>query len=130
MKLRVFFIAIAILGVGALFITSCKKNTDCVGVVICQDSTGAGVAGTRVYLYANVKTPNQGTITADIRATGITDEAGRVSFTFKLPAIYDIMATKTVSAAATSTSSTKTYSAVSIIKLEEGKTIDKTVTLR
>lgn len=129
MKLKGFFIAIAVVGIGALFITSCKKNTDCVGVVICQDSTGTGVAGTRVYLYANVKTPNQGTITADIRATGITDDAGRVSFTFKLPAIYDIMAIKTLSATGSSSTAT-TYSAISIIKLEEGKTIDKTVTLR
>jgi hypothetical protein len=122
MKLRGIFIAFAVIGVMFLFITSCKKNTDCVAIVICNDSTGTGIGGAQVYLYANVKTPNQGTITADIRASGVTDETGRVSFTFKLPAIYDITALKTISA--------KTYSAVSIIKLEEGKTIDKTVTLR
>src|SRR5438105_1508624 len=107
MKLRGIFIAIA---VGFLFITSCKKNTDCVANVICNDSTGVGIKGATVYLYANVKTTVGGTITADLRATGITDAGGRVSFTFKLPAIYDIRASKVISA--------KTYSAVSIIKLE------------
>ncbi len=122
MKLRGIFIAIAVVGVGFLFITSCKKNTDCIANVICNDSTGVGITGATVYLYANVKTPVGGTITADLRATGITDAGGRVSFTFKLPAIYDIRASKVISA--------KTYSALSIIKLEEGKGVDKTVVLR
>ncbi|HWY12573.1 MAG TPA: hypothetical protein VN026_14670 [Bacteroidia bacterium] len=122
MKLRGFFIAIAVVGIGFLFITSCKKNTDCIANVICNDSTGVGIGGATVYLYANVKTPVGGTITADLRATGITDAGGKVSFTFKLPAIYDIKASKVISA--------KTYSALSIIKLEEGKGVDKTVVLR
>ena len=122
MKLRGFFVAIAVVGVGFLFITSCKKNTDCIANVICNDSTGVGISGATVYLYANVKTPVGGTITADLRATGVTDAGGKVSFTFKLPAIYDIRALKTISA--------KTYSALSIIKLEEGKGVEKTVVLR
>ena len=122
MKLRGFFIAIAVVGVGFLFITSCKKNTDCIANVICNDSTGIGITNATVYLYANVKTPVGGTITADLRATGVTDAGGRVSFTFKLPAIYDIRASKLIGA--------KTYSALSIIKLEEGKGVDKTVVLR
>ena len=122
MKLRGIFVAIAVIGVGFLFITSCKKNTDCIANVICNDSTGVGISGATVYLYANVKTPIGGTITADLRATGLTDAGGRVSFTFKLPAIYDIRASKVISA--------KTYSALSIIKLEEGKGVDKTVVLR
>lgn len=122
MKLRGIFIAIAVVGIGFLFTISCKKNTDCVANVVCNDSTGTGISGATVYLYANVKTPNQGTITADLRATGVTDEGGRVSFTFKLPAIYDVKALKVISA--------KTYSALSIIKLEEGKGVEKVVTLR
>lgn len=122
MKLRGIFIAIAVVGIGFLFITSCRKNTDCIANVVCNDSTGVGISGATVYLYANVKTPNQGTITADLRATGVTDAGGKVSFTFKLPAIYDVKATKVISA--------KTYSALSIIKLEEGKGVEKVVTLR
>lgn len=122
MKLNGIFVAIAVIGVGFLCVTSCKKNTDCIANVVCNDSTGVGVGGATVYLYANVKTPVGGTITADLRATGITDAGGKVSFTFKLPAIYDIRASKIISA--------KTYSAISIIKLEEGKGVEKVVTLR
>lgn len=105
-----------------MFNVSCKKNTDCVAVVQCYDSTGIGMEGVDVLLYANVKTPLNGTITADLRASGITDASGRVSFTFKLPAIYDIKATRT--------SGTSSLSGVSIIKLEEGKSIEKEVTVR
>jgi hypothetical protein len=122
MKLRGIFIAVAILGVGFLFITSCKKNTDCIANIICNDSTGVGMSGATVYLYANVKTTGGGTITADIRATGVTDGSGRVSFTFKLPAIYDVKALKSVGSAS--------MQGISIVKLEEGKGVDKTVVVR
>lgn len=122
MKARVFLIALAIFGVGFLFITSCKKKTDCIANIICNDSTGVGMSGATVYLYANVKTPVGGTITADLRATGITDASGRVSFTFKLPAIYDVKALKTVGSAS--------MQGISIIKLEEGKSVEKTVVVR
>lgn len=122
MKLKGFFIAVASLAIGFLFITSCKKNTDCVANIICNDSTGVGMSGATVFLFANVKTPNSGTITADIRATGITDESGKVSFTFKLPGIFDVKALKTVGSAS--------MQGISIIKLEEGKAVDKTVVVR
>src|SRR5688572_11879755 len=95
MKLQGFLIGLTVVALGFLCFTSCKKNTDCVAVVICNDSTGTGIGGAKVYLYANVKTSIGGTITADLRATGYTDETGRVSFTFKLPAIYDINAAVT-----------------------------------
>ena len=122
MKLRGIFIAIATLCIGFLFITSCKKNTDCIANIVCHDSTGVGMSGATVYLYANVKTPNSGTITADLRATGITDGTGRVSFTFKLPAIYDVKALKGVG--------TASMQGISIIKLEEGKAVEKIVVVR
>jgi hypothetical protein len=48
-----------------------------------------------------------------------------VKFTFKLPAIYDIRATYI-----TTTVPTKTLVGTGIIKLEEGKGSDKTVTLK
>lgn len=122
MKLKGILIGLAVIGLMSMLNVSCKKNTDCVAVVQCYDSTGVGMAGVDVLLYANVKTATQGTITADLRASGITDAAGRVSFTFKLPAIYDIKATLT--------SGTSSLSGVSIIKLEEGKSIEKEVTVR
>lgn len=106
--------------------TSCQKETDCKATVNCIDSTGSVVANASVQLYALVKDPNDpkgtATYTADVKANGTTDGGGQVKFTFKLPAIYDIKATTVVG--------TKTLSGASIIKLEEGKSVSKTVTLK
>jgi hypothetical protein len=106
--------------------TSCRKETDCKATVKCVDSTGVALNGASVYLFAVVKDPNDPkgvvTDTADVKAHGTTDGGGQVKFTFKLPAIYDIKATAAVGS--------RTISGTSIIKLEEGKTADKTVTLK
>jgi hypothetical protein len=106
--------------------TSCQKDTDCKAKVKCVDSIGRAVASADVLLYAQIKDPNdpksQNTYTADVKAQGKTDGAGEVEFVFKLPAILDIRATGAVG--------TKTVAGNSIIKLEEGKTVEKTVTLK
>ncbi len=112
----------------SLFVSglSCQKDTDCKAKVTCKDSLGAPVANANVLLYAVVKDPNdpkgQATYTADVKANGTSDASGEASFVFKLPAIYDIKATMVVS--------TKTLIGTGIIKLEEGKTVEKSVTLK
>lgn len=109
---------------GILFnFSSCRKETDCKAVVRCVDSVGNSVGSAEVLLYAPVKSPDgKTTYTGDVTATGTTDGSGEVRFTFKLPAIYDIKATLATG--------TRTYNGVGIIKLEEGKTVDKTVTMK
>lgn len=106
--------------------TSCQKETDCTARVKCVDSVGHAVSNANVLLYAQIKDPkdpkSQNTYTADIKATGTTDGAGETQFVFQLPAILDIKATGTIG--------TKTITGNGIIKLEEGKTVEKTVTLR
>ena len=103
--------------------TSCKKNTDCVALIQCVDSTGSvSYPNANVQLYATVKTVNNGTVIADVKASGVSDSDGKVKFTFKLPAIYDIKATLA--------SGTHTLVGNGIIKLEEGKTVSATVNLR
>lgn len=102
--------------------TSCEKNTDCKATVTCVDTAGLAVSNARVLLYATIKTSNGGTVVADVKADGTTDNGGQVRFTFKLPAIYDIRATQIVG--------TKTLSGTGIIKLEEGKGAEKTVTIK
>ncbi len=106
--------------------TSCQKETDCKATVKCVDSLGGAMGNAYVQLYALVKDPNDpkgtATYTADVKANGNTDSGGEVKFTFKLPAIYDIKASLTLG--------TKTYTGASIIKLEEGKSVSKTVTLK
>lgn len=102
---------------------SCKKETDCKARVICLDSANVAVSDADVLLYALVKSPDgKTTYTADVKANGKSNGSGQAEFVFKLPAIYDIKATKIVG--------TRTLTGVGIIKLEEGKTVDKTVTLK
>jgi len=108
----------------ALTNASCTKNTDCVATVNCVDSVGVPVNNAAVLLYATIKTASGGTVTADLKANATTDAGGQVKFTFKLPAIYDIRATAVL------TSPTKTIVGTGIIKLEEGKGAQKTVTLK
>lgn len=109
---------------GLLFnLSSCRKDTDCKATVKCIDSSGKAVNNANVLLYALVKSPDgKTTYTADVKANGNTDGDGTVKFTFKLPAIYDIKATLPLS--------TRTLTGIGIIKLEEGKTVEKTVTMK
>ena len=112
---------------GFLFTSlSCKKDTDCKARIRCVDSSGAAVVDATVLLYANVKDPNDpkgvNSYTADVKGEGRTSGDGVVDFTFKLPAIFDVRATKAVG--------TKTMVGTSIIKLEEGKTVEKVVTMK
>lgn len=99
---------------------SCNKKTDCNATITVVDSSGI-VSNAKVKLFANVKSGNT-TYVGDVKATGTTDEGGVVKFTFKLPAIFDINATKVVG--------THTYVGTGIIKLEEGKGTEKTVTIK
>lgn len=103
---------------------SCAKDTDCIATIRCvRDSSQAPVNNAAVMLYAVVKTQTSTvTYTADLKANGNTDASGEVKFTFKLPAIYDIRATVT--------EASRTYTGVSIIKLEEGKNVEKTVVMK
>lgn len=109
---------------------SCDKNTDCKATIQCVDDNGSAISGAAVQLYANVKTSNGGTVVADLKANGVTDGSGNVSFLFKLPAIYDIVATKTAVSSSTASPGTMTLVGNSIIKLEEGETVEKKVTMR
>jgi len=104
-------------------ISSCRKDTTCKAVVRCVDSSGTAIGSADVLLYAQVKSPDgKTTYTGDVTASGTSDGNGEVRFTFKLPAIYDIKATLATS--------TRTFNGIGIIKLEEGKTAEKTVTLK
>ena len=98
--------------------TSCQKNTDCKLVVTTVDSVGNILAAASVKLYATVKTPAGTPVEADIKAEGISAANGTSSYTFKLPAILDVKAE---------------YSGrkgIGIIKLEEGKTVEKKITVK
>lgn len=111
-----FFLSTFLLSLG-----SCRKDTTCRATVKCVDTSGAAVENAFIELYAPIK-DGKNTYTADVTANGNTDASGNVGFEFKLPATYDVRATITRGA--------KTFSGTTILKLEEGKTVEKTVTVR
>ena len=118
MKLRIFF-GLALLGV--VFISSlnsCQKKTDCKLVVKTVDSAGVALGSVDLKLYANVKTASGATVEADLKAQGISDGTGISNYTFKLPAILDVKAVL------------GNKSGIGIVKLEEGKTVEKTITVK
>ena len=117
MKFRVFIV----LGLLAFIIlpnVSCDKKTDCTARIICKDSLDQAMPNATVKLFANVKTATGGTVTADLKAEGITDAGGQIEFIFKLPAIYDIKALN------------GKLVGIGIIKLEQGKLTEKSVVVR
>jgi len=118
MKLKLF---IATLAFGFITIgvsSSCQKKTDCKLIVTTHDSAGNALGGATVKLYANVKTSSGATVEADLKAEGVSDAAGTSTYTFKLPAILDIKAVFGLK------------TGVGIIKLEEGKTVEKIITVK
>jgi hypothetical protein len=119
------FVSLALLISAGLLgtVISCKKETDCKVVIRCVDSLSKPVAAANVLLYAPVRSPDgKTTYTADLKANGQTSSDGIVNFTFELPAIFDVEATKVVG--------TRTISGHGIVKLEEGKTAEEEVTLK
>lgn len=113
MKLSFKILGIALL-VSAFTFIACNKDKSCKANVTCKDPNGAPVKGAEVLLYANIK-PN---VDGDVKAHGVTDANGKVSFVFKLPAIFDIKA------------AVNTQTAQGIVKLEEGKTSEATLTIQ
>lgn len=102
-----------------VFSSSCKKNKDCDAVITVIDGTNsAPIYGATVHLYP----PPSQNPTLDIQEqTGITDAAGTVTFTFKLPAILQ--------ADATPPSTLSLKPGGQLVKLEEGKQVSKTIKL-
>ena len=118
MKTKYIFSALVV-GLFAIVLgTSCEKKTDCKLTVKVVDSVGMPIAGAAVKVYANVKTATGSSVEADLKADGVSDGSGNAAFTFKLPAILDVKAVF------------KGKTGVGIVKLEEGKSVDKSVTIK
>ena len=118
MKIKLF---IATLSFGLITLgvsTSCQKKTDCKLIVTTHDSAGNVLGGATVKLYANVKTSSGATIEANLKAEGVSDGVGTSTYTFKLPAILDVKAVY------------GTKKGIGIVKLEEGKTVEKVISVK
>ncbi|MEI6020506.1 MAG: hypothetical protein WCR21_05200 [Bacteroidota bacterium] len=122
--MKLIALALGIFLISGFFVglSSCQKDTSCVASIKCVDSAGNVVGNTNLMLYALVKSADGKRIdTADLRTNGTTDADGAIKFTFKLPAIYDISATKYIGS--------KKFYGLSVIKLEEGQTVEKSVSM-
>lgn len=122
MKFKLFIatLATAFLTIGLS--TSCEKKTDCKVTIKTIDSAGFGVPNVKVKLYANVKNSTGATVEADLKAEGVSDGSGQTAFTFKLPAILDVKAIGMAGA--------DSLQGVGIVKLEEGKSVEKSITMK
>lgn len=119
MKNIFHFYGVLLILASLLFYLSCNKDTTCkVNVKCVLASSGAAVGGANVKLYAPVRTASGGTVVADVKAEGTTNSEGVVSFTFKLPAIFNIQAKK------------DTLVGNGLVTLAEGKTVDATVPMK
>ncbi|MFO0323035.1 MAG: hypothetical protein ACK504_11495 [Bacteroidota bacterium] len=118
MKIKLFITSLSVaIFLGVVF-TSCKRKTECKLKIYTVDSLGLPLKGAVVKLFVNVKTVNGNIIEADVKAQGVSNGVGSSDYTFKLPAILDINA------------NLDNKFGASIIKLEEGKTVEKTVILK
>lgn len=94
----------------AFSIPSCKKDKTTHGKIHVLDASGAYVAGATVRLSA----PN-----AQVSYTGTTDSGGFVQFDVRLPAIFDVTASK------------DSLVGTGVLRLDEpGKTTELRVTIR
>jgi hypothetical protein len=109
-----FFALFAILGSQ----TACQKQTtNCTAVITIDSAGGLPVSGATVKLY-----PPKGNL-AEAEATGTTNSAGTVTFTFSLPAILNVAATKELSVS-------DTLHGSGVIQLQIGQTESTTVTIK
>jgi len=104
-----------ILLLSVIFIsTSCNKDKTCHGKVKVVDTNGVALSGATVKLSAP-------SVSGDVVYTNVTDGSGMASFDVKLPAIFDVYATKPA----------YTGAGVGVIRLDEpGKDADVTVTIQ
>lgn len=94
----------------ALSVSSCNKDKTTHGKIHIVDASGAYVSGATVRLSA----PN-----AQVTYSGTTDSGGYVQFDVRLPAIFDVTASK------------DSLVGTGVLRLDEpGKTTELTVTVR
>jgi len=100
--------------------TSCNKETQCDAIVTVLDTVGSPIVGATVKLDCNNCPPPPPGSSATLQGNQqTTDAAGRASFSFQYEAVLDITVTHPTHVTTTG-----------IIKLEAGKTTDKSITMQ
>lgn len=125
---RKFYTALLIIPIAVMLFqvsSSCNGPQPAKCIITVMDSAGRKtLTGVKVHLYANV-TYNGQTYSSDLKADGVTGSDGKVAFSFKNPAVMDILAT--VPNCTVSGANHVYCTASGIVKMEEGKTAEKTV---
>ena len=107
------FAVASLLVFAALSSSSCKKDKTCHGTVRVVDTANNPVGSATVKLSAP-------SVNGDVTYSSTTDGSGDATFEVKLPAIFDVTATKATVGTGTG-----------VLRLDEpGKTNDVTVTLQ
>ncbi len=94
---------------------SCKKGGDTKAVITVKDSSGALIAGASVTLWQDTTVSSTTGAHSNLRVTKLTDASGNAEFIFALEAYLNITAVKDPD------------TALGFIRLEEHKTVSKTV---
>jgi hypothetical protein len=108
------FVCTFVLLFTALSSSSCKKDKTCYGKVHVVDTAGVAVANAKVKLAAP-------SVNGEVEYEEVTDGSGDASFEVKLPAIFDVTATKSTYMGMVGTG---------VLRLDEpGKTAEVTVAI-
>jgi hypothetical protein len=109
------FACVALLLLSALSTSSCKKDKTCRGKVRVLDTGGVVVGNAKVKLHASA-------VGGDVVYESTTDGTGYASFEVKLPAIFDVVATK---------ATYPSWAGNGVLRLDEpGKEAEVTVTIQ
>ncbi|MBL7889384.1 MAG: carboxypeptidase regulatory-like domain-containing protein [Bacteroidia bacterium] len=101
--------------IAAMSTPSCKKDKTCRGKVFVYDTAGQVVGNAKVKLDANA-------VNGDVTYEAYTDASGTANFEVKLPAIFDVTATK---------ATFQNMEGNGVLRLDEpGKEADVTVVIR
>lgn len=108
----------------ALLVFACKKDYLSKAVITVVDVPGKPISGATVILHAKDASTTPTGNQEYFGDTAITDEAGKASFSFNYEAIYTVEASKI------DTTSGDSIKGITRVKLEEGSTVNETVTIQ
>ena len=99
----------------SLVFFSCKKGGDTKAIITVKDATGGLVSGASVTLWQDTTVSSTTGAHSNLRVTKLTDASGNAEFIFALEAYLNI------------TAAFENDSALGFVRLEEHKTVTKTV---
>ncbi|MBK7965689.1 MAG: hypothetical protein IPK10_10680 [Bacteroidetes bacterium] len=116
--MKQYILSFCLAFVGLITVSSCKKTKDCEAIITVVDTLGRAVPGAKVVLRQDSVVNPQTGVRADIFGEQFTTSNGEAIFSFKWESVLNVEVTSL-------TTSAKDY-----IRLEQSKTVRKTVTVK